>query len=223
MRRTKSAYPLIGKSGERTEDEYILNPFQTSGRQIRFHHCSQFIPIQEGRGSLLLHAQLSQFLQKLAMFHPALLLSHLENLTETLQIFGYCIPGQPAGFLQIPFKCRDELPVQFGECDILLIIDIPYDCLHQFAAPVVTCQGGRMQIPGRSRPSVYTFLHTLQNQMSFFPGIQNIQNLLRSQFFPIIHGIPVDDIYSVLQCLKVHVQFPRTSVFSFTTHPCIVP
>ena len=157
------------------------------------------------------------------MFHPALLLSHLENLTKTLQIFSCRIPCQPAGSLQIPFKCRDELPVQFGERDVLLIVNIPYDCLHQSAAPVVTCQGSRMHIPGRSRPSVYTFLHGLQNQMPSFLGIQNIQNFLRSQSFPIIHGIPVDDIYSVSQCLKVHVQFLRTSVFSFATHPCIVP
>lgn len=56
VRRTKSTYPLIGKSGERTEYEHILHPFQTSGRHIRFHHCFQFIPAQEGRGSLLFHA-----------------------------------------------------------------------------------------------------------------------------------------------------------------------
>ena len=134
------------------------------------------------------------------------MLGHLENLTKTLQIFGCRIPGQPAGFLQISFKCRDELLVQFGECDVFLIVNIPYDCLHQSAASVVTCQRGRMQIPGRSRPSVYAFLHGLQNQMPPFPGIQNIQDFLRSQSFPIIHGIPVDDIYSVLQCLKIHVQ-----------------
>ena len=157
------------------------------------------------------------------MFHPTLLLSHLENLTETLQIFSRRIPGQPAGLLQIPFKCRDKLPVQFGEHDIFLIVNIPYDGLYQSVAPVVTCQSGRMQIPGRSRPSVYTFLHGLQNQMPSFPGIQNIQDFLRSQSFPIIHGIPVNDIYSVPQCLKVHVQLCRTPSPSLATHLRIVP
>lgn len=157
------------------------------------------------------------------MFHPALLLSHLENLTETLQIFSRRIPGQPAGLLQIPFKCRDELPVQFGKRDVLLIVNIPYDGLHQSAAPVVSCQGDWMQIPRRIRPSVYAFLHGLQNLIPSFSGIENIQDFLRSQSFPIIHRIPVDDIYPVPQCLKVHVQLPRTSVFSFATHLCIVP
>ena len=111
VRRTKGAYPLIGKSSERTEDEHILHPLQTSGRHIRFHHSSQFIPAQERRRSLLFHAQPSQFFQAPAILHPPLLLGHLENFTETLQIFSRRISGQPAGFLQIPFKCRDELPV----------------------------------------------------------------------------------------------------------------
>lgn len=159
MRRIKGAYPLIGKSGERTEDEHILHPFQTSGRHIRFHHCSQFIPVQERRGSLLLHTQPSQFLKTPAILHPALMLGHLENLTKTLQIFSCRIPGQPAGFLQISFKCRNELPVQFGECDVLLIVNIPYDCLHQSAASVVTCQGGWMQPPGEAaHSSMHSFM-----------------------------------------------------------------